>query len=338
MAGLINPEIDALLEDTSRSFFLTLKVLPKRIRGQVGLLYLLARVADTIADTKTGGAEDLIRSLNQYNSFVQGQSAELPNLNEIAELQENPAEAKLLREVAQVVSSLNEFGDEDKGRIRRCLGIIVGGQELDVKRFGPANDSGAISSLLSPDELDDYAYRVAGSVGEFWTGMTLAHLIHLNQKNEEKMYERGVRFGKALQMINILRDIPEDLRFGRCYIPSHSLEENALTAEELLKPENMDRFRVLFDQNLDIATSHLDAAVEYIGMLPFSQFRLRAACMLPVLIGQRTLALLRTANVLDVENRVKVLRPEIKKLRGKMLRSLLIPGGSQRLLKANRDA
>ena len=108
MAGFINPEIDALLEDTSRSFFLTLKVLPKRIRGQVGLLYLLARVADTIADTKTGGAEDLIRSLNQYNSFVQGLSAELPNLNEIAELQENPAEATLLREVAKVVSSLNE--------------------------------------------------------------------------------------------------------------------------------------------------------------------------------------------------------------------------------------
>ena len=51
MGGLINAEIDALLKDTSRSFFVTLEMLPKNIRRQVGLLYLLARVADTIADT-----------------------------------------------------------------------------------------------------------------------------------------------------------------------------------------------------------------------------------------------------------------------------------------------
>ena len=75
MSGLINPEIDALLEDTSRSFFLTLKVLPKKIRGQVGLLYLLARVADTIADTKTGEAEHLIDALEAYNNVVQGHSS-----------------------------------------------------------------------------------------------------------------------------------------------------------------------------------------------------------------------------------------------------------------------
>ena len=59
--------------------------------------------------------------------------------------------------------------------------------------------------------------------------------------------------------------------------------------------------------------------------------------MLPVLIGQRTISLLRTNNVLDSENRVKVLRPEINDLIRKTKRSLLIPGGGQRLLKSNRD-
>ena len=63
MAVLVNPEIDSLLESTSRSFYPTLKYLPKKIRGQIGLLYLLARVADTIADSKEGDTEELMRSV-----------------------------------------------------------------------------------------------------------------------------------------------------------------------------------------------------------------------------------------------------------------------------------
>ena len=83
MGGLINNEIDTLLKDTSRSFFVTLEMLPKKIRRQVGLLYLLARVADTIADTKTGSAEHLILALEQYDSVAQGSSNELPDFSEI---------------------------------------------------------------------------------------------------------------------------------------------------------------------------------------------------------------------------------------------------------------
>jgi len=343
MSGLINPEIDALLEDTSRSFFLTLKVLPKRMRGQVGLLYLLARVADTIADTKTGSEKQLIHALESYHEVcfpsgdvARGKTPMVPEFDEIAALQEHDGEQRLMQNVAKVVSSIETFDKADQERMRKCLGIIIDGQILDLQRFGSANESDSIDALKNPQELDDYAYRVAGSVGEFWTSMTLAHQISFKQENEIKMYDLGVRFGKALQMINILRDIPEDLRFGRCYIPVDSLAEFDLEPPDLLNPKNMDKFRPIYNKNLDIASSHLDAAAEYIGMLPYSQFRLRAACMLPVLIGQRTLTLLRTSNVLDGTNRVKVLRPEIKRLRNQTLRALVIPGGCQRLLRKNR--
>ena len=67
--------------------------------------------------------------------------------------------------------------------------------------------------------MDDYTYRVAGCVGVFLDKMSLAHLISLGREKEEELFMKGIRFGKALQMINIFRDIPEDLRFGRCYIP-----------------------------------------------------------------------------------------------------------------------
>tara|TARA_Y100000588_G_C14213552_1_gene907776 strand:+ start:78 stop:1094 length:1017 start_codon:yes stop_codon:yes gene_type:complete len=338
MAELIHPEIDSLLERTSRSFFLTLRALPSKVRGQVGLLYLLARVADTIADSKHGETDLLLQTLQQYNERVQGDSESLPKFDDLAEMQENEGEGALLRNVTSVVACLEEFSDGDRMRIRKCLDIIVSGQSLDLQRFGIANEGGVISSLQREDELDDYAYRVAGCVGEFWTSMTLAHLFKANADKEVKLFALGVRFGKALQLTNILRDIPEDLRFGRCYIPSESLAEIGLKSSDLLDAGNMDQFRPLYNRYIDLASAHMDAAIEYIGMLPYSQFRLRGACMLPVLIGQRTLKLLRQQNVLDAGNRVKVLRPEIEELTKKTKRSLLIPGGGQRLLKSNRNA
>lgn len=340
VVDLINAEIDALLKDTSRSFFVTLEMLPKNIRRQVGLLYLLARVADTIADTKTGSAEHLIEALTQYDAVAQGNSNDLPDFSEIASLQEHEGEARLMHNVAMAVSALDLFDESDKMLMRECLAIIISGQTLDLQRFGPANETGSVSPLQTDNDLDDYAYRVAGSVGDFWTHMTCNHILkrtHSSGPKRERMFALGVRFGKALQMINILRDIPEDLRFGRCYIPAHSLEELGLEPSDLLRSENMEKFRPLYNRYLDLTDEHLEAATQYISMIPYSQFRLRAACMLPVLIGQRTVAMLREENVLDSNNRIKVSRDEMKSLISKTKLALILPGGGQRLMNSNRN-
>jgi hypothetical protein len=73
-------------------------------------------------------------------------------------------------------------------------------------------------------------------------------------------------------------------------------------------------------------------------MLPDGQFRLKAATMLPVLIGQRTVSLLRTGNILDSDEKIKITRDEMKSYARKLLRALLIPGGVNRLLKKNKNA
>ena len=337
MSVLIGEEIDKLLETTSRSFYPTLKYLPKKIRGQIGLLYLLARVADTIADSKVGDTEVLIDALSNYNDVAQGRSDTLPDLRELADIQSNPDEGELLRNVQQVVDALSVYGQEDQERMLECLDVIVGGQILDLQRFGIAREGGTISSLDSDDELDDYTFRVAGCVGVFWTKMSLAHIMKLPKDKEDVFFERGIRFGKALQMINILRDIPEDLRFGRCYIPGVRLEEIGLEPKNLLDSSNIGTFRPLYDAYLDLTSEHLDAAVEYIRMIPERQFRLKAACMLPVLIGQRTVTLLREGNILDSDEKIKVTRDEMKGYFKKLLRALIIPGGVQRLLAKNKN-
>ena len=338
MSVLINDEMDNLLKTTSRSFYPTLKYLPKKVRGQIGLLYLLARVADTIADSKHGETDLLLKSISEYNSVAQGKSSQLPDFTVIADIQDNPSEAELLRNVSDIVNALQVYDKDDQARMLECLDIIVGGQILDLERFGPAKEGGKISALKNNAEMDDYTFRVAGCVGVFWTKMSLAHLVKMDEDRQEDFFEKGVRFGKALQMINILRDIPEDLRFGRCYIPIDELARYGLTPEDLLDSKNIDKFRPLYDEYLDLTNEHLDAAVEYIKMLPETQFRLKASCMLPVLIGQRTVSLLREGNILDSSDRIKVTRDEIKSYARKLLRALLIPGGVRRLLEKNKDS
>ena len=336
MSVLINEKIDNLLKTTSRSFYPTLKYLPKKVRGQIGLLYLLARVADTIADSKSGETDELLRLLREYNEVAHGRSKVLPDFSELAEIQENQHEAELLRNVQDVVDGLMVYSEEDRQRMLECLDIIVGGQILDLERFGPANEGGVLSALDNNLELDDYTFRVAGCVGVFWTKMSLAHLITLPSEKESVFFEKGTRFGKALQMINILRDIPEDLRFGRCYIPEQELTKHGLKPEDLFDAQNIDKFRPLYDEYLDLTSEHLDAAIEYIKMLPETQFRLKASCMLPVLIGQRTVTLLREGNILDSSDRIKVTRDEMKSYARKLLRALIIPGGVKRLLEKNK--
>ena len=320
MAGLDSFN-DKLLEGTSRSFYLTLKRLPGTVKGQIGLLYLLARISDTIADSGEGNREVLLGLLEDYNSRAQGKSDSLPDLTALSEVQSNPAEASLLLAAHGPLDLLDSSSEVDRGLIRKCLDIIISGQRMDLERFSGGAE-GSILALKRYEEMDDYAYRVAGSVGEFWTATCLEHAFEVDPETRDEMMEAGVRFGKALQLINILRDIPEDLGIGRCYIPSEDLMKSGLRPEDLLDPNKMDAFRPLFDTYLERAEEHLQEAVRYILMLPHNQYRLRGACMIPVIIGQRTLRLLRTHNVLEGENRVKVPRKEIKGIIRKVIMSI----------------
>lgn len=331
MSSIFNSDLDSILEGTSRSFYLSLKELPREIRKQVSLLYMLARTSDTITDSEGGEPEDLLQALESYNEFTQGNSEEAPDLEELSEFQSNISEGLLLKNVGKVASNISQFSESDQKSIRNCLGIIIGGQILDLKRF--SSGVNGIPSIEENDELDDYAYRVAGSVGEFWTQMSLDHLFKIKEENEAEIFENGVRFGKALQMINILRDIPADLELGRCYIPRRSLDEHGMSPSDLLDSSKMESFRPLYNEYLDLTDQHLDSAIQYIEMLPHSQFRLRGSCMLPVIIGKKTVSLLRGRNVLDPEKKVKISRSEVKEVVKKVIMAVPFKGSSKRLLR-----
>ena len=82
--------------------------------------------------------------------------------------------------------------------------------------------------------------------------------------DDAKFLADGVRFGKGLQLVNILRDLPEDLRQGRCYLPAKELAAAGLTPEELLEPGNMERLRPVYQRYLARAEEHSESGVGYL--------------------------------------------------------------------------
>jgi farnesyl-diphosphate farnesyltransferase len=143
--------------------------------------------------------------------------------------------------------------------------------------------------------------------------MCLAHLFSRTGLKTEWLIEKGIRFGKGLQLVNVLRDVPADLRKGRCYLPAEGLARLGLQPRDLLDPEKETRLRPLYNEWLSRAEDHLRAGWEYTIALPWSAFRVRLACALPILIGADTLTLLKTGRILDPERRIKVSRPQVKR-------------------------
>jgi farnesyl-diphosphate farnesyltransferase len=318
MSMQIPKPLTNLLKQTSRSFYLTLRVLPGAIRPQIGLAYLLARTSDTIADTELVPLEQRFDALHKLRERILGASTAPLNFSAFTRpaLRDSPAEQVLLEKAEDSLALLQKLSPADLKLVHDVLTTILGGQELDLRRFGslglaesrPAG--GKIIALETAVELDDYTYRVAGCVGEFWTRMCRAHLFPHARLDEKQFITDGIRFGKGLQLVNILRDLPADLKKGRCYLPTERLDAAGLIPEVLLSPANEKKFLPMFHEYLNKAEAHLAAGWTYTNTLPFGQFRVRLACAWPILIGVRTIEKLRAVNVIELQQHVKISHDE----------------------------
>jgi farnesyl-diphosphate farnesyltransferase len=248
--------------------------------------------------------------LEKLRAAIQG-SAPASDFGELARQQGAPAEKQLLERCAESLAQLQTLSPEDLKLVRAVLNTITSGQELDLTRFAGASDKNVIA-LQNEGELEDYTYRVAGCVGEFWTKMCRAHLFPDAPLDDAKFLSDGIGFGKGLQLVNILRDIPADLQKGRCYLPTDRLQVLGLTPRDLLNPANEKSLRPLYNKYLNLAEAHLTGGWNYTKTVPRNQARVRLACAWPVLIGIKTIGRLRTGNVLDPTARIKISRGEVR--------------------------
>ena len=300
-----------LLRGVSRSFYLTLRILPVGLRTPLGLAYLLARAADTISDTRLLPPQERLRHLLRFREQVENK-ADLSSLELLVDAlvrnQDLPQETDLLVSLPQIFAVFDSVDEPDHALIRSVVTTLTRGMEEDLTTF-PAEDSGQIAALPDSTALDRYTYMVAGCVGEFWTRIMMEHCPELRDWNGEHMQQVGILFGKALQLTNVLRDIPRDLRNGRCYLPADELSKASISPGDLLDPMAGDRARPVLVSWIETALEHFDEAERYLLALPRRSVRLRLAALWPILLGLATLALLaRNRDWLDPAKPSKVNR------------------------------
>lgn len=286
---------DNLLKSVSRSFYLSMVFLPEEMRPAISLAYLLARATDSVADTSSADAALRLQVLQQMGRAVEGSttSAELTELHgllsgKMAEAQPNPAERTLLQRFGECLDMLQTMPEVQVRLIRRVLAVIVEGQSWDLTYFDNR------SQVESDEDTLRYTYLVAGCVGEFWTdlGYETMGSRFCAPARRELMRQAGVRFGRGLQLINILRDMREDAARGRSY----------LCSDEVCWQNRAERF--------------LRDGLDYGSRL--GSFRLRFTVMIPALLGLSTLQLIRARKN---QARVKVPR---RKVYGLMLKAAFL--------------
>lgn len=307
-----------LLKQVSRLFYTTLIVVPRPVRDQVGLSYLFARAADTIADTDVIERTRRLDLLMQFRAQFIGDQVNWDAVRGIqsalATRQADSAERVLLQRLDDCFRLYLACTADDRSRIRRLMATLTSGMEMDLRRF-PGDAAGEVTALKTPEELDHYTYFVAGCVGEFWTDLMCGHLPALARWHVRDMSALGVRFGKGLQLTNILKDLAKDLRRGRCYVPETMLKEAGLVPKDLMNPEALPRFRPVLKRLAMVARDHLDQGWAYTMAIPRREFRLRLSCMWPILSAGETLRLvLASPNLLDPQATIKISRGTVYRM------------------------
>lgn len=111
------------------------------------------------------------------------------------------------------------------------------------------------------DDTLQYCYHVAGVVGLMMARVMGTH--------DPRTLDRACDLGLAFQLTNIARDIVEDARIGRCYLPAQWLEELNIPLQDLAAPEHRPAVAVLARRLVDLAEPYYASAQAGLAALPW---------------------------------------------------------------------
>lgn len=263
------------------------------MRGAASLGYLLARTSDTLADTAAAPLDLRLQCLQRFAAAVAGNTAAPRWPVSLLNATSDPRERHLLECSGEVLEAFAALNDAEATLVQEVVETIISGQKLDLERFARASRA---QPVALPDDaaLEDYAWRVAGCVGAFWTRLGFLTLgDRFSNAPAAELLARGIAFGKGLQLVNILRDLPADLETGRCYMP-------------VADPRDLRELLATHARWLPRAESWIAEGEIYAATL--RSRRLRAATVLPALIARKTLEPMKDASWEQLKARIKIPR------------------------------
>jgi farnesyl-diphosphate farnesyltransferase len=292
-----------LLRSASRTFAIGIEQLPGVLCDAATVAYLLLRVSDYLEDNEDMPVENKVRLLNTWAEILKGnvRSAELTS--QIQNVDTSNPDAVVAQHAGDILTRLATLPQEVQEIITHHVLHSTLGMARWVERGPQVNDE---------TDLDDYMFEVAGRVGYLLTHL-FAWYSSAIRNRKDILLPLAREFGLALQTVNVIRGLRKDYERGWVYVPRKFLAQVNLTAHELFQPEYRAEAIQVLDMLADKAERHLRAALTCVKTLPPWQHRIRLACIFPLMLAIRTLAISRR-NVQVFENEAKISRAEVKQI------------------------
>lgn len=298
---------ERLLPSVSRTFALTIPVLPERLAQVVANAYLVCRLADTIEDDvelDQGRKSEFHRRLVD---IVRGkESAEVftAELLPLLSSRTSADERELVAGTAAVIRIMAAFSAAERLALTRCVSAMCAGMPKFQRRK-------SLRGFKNLEEMDDYCYVVAGVVGEMLTELFCVHCSKLRPRRDEMMH-LAVSFGQGLQMTNILKDIWDDREANTCWLPRSVFRGNDFDIERLDESHDSDSFRDGLQELIGIAHRHLRGALEYTSFIPPKESGMRKFCLRAIGLAILTLQKIHSHPGFTSSQRVKISRRSVR--------------------------
>ncbi len=209
--------LDRLLEKTSRTFALSIPVLPEPTRWEVTVAYLLFRTADTLEDANRWPRARQLEELDRLSQLLQHPSIEAARTLSSRWLEDPPLEhegyLELLAELPALIGACLRLSDEARTLLTTHTRRTIDGMASFLNR-----SKEPVVRLRNLGDLQEYCYAVAGIVGEMLTELFLLGRDGL-QPIAPLLRRDAAKFGEALQLVNICKDSAFDATEGRRYLP-----------------------------------------------------------------------------------------------------------------------
>lgn len=299
-----------ILPEVSRTFALSIRVLPGDLGRAVLAAYLLCRIADTVEDEPRLAAEAKAELFDELLGGFASPEAAARFAERAATLGGDPAHVRLVRRADLVFAVHATVPAPSRAHVERWVREMV----LGMRKFVLLYPRGI--RIQTVEEYREYCYYVAGTVAYMLTDLWREHAPSIGTKTYEVLRHRAREFGEALQTVNILKDVARDAEHeNSIYIPEHALRAHGSSHATILTPELRQANHVVLRQMIDSAWGNLGLALEYLLLIPRRALAIRLSCALPLLFACATLReLTRSTAMLTPGGTVKITRREVKLL------------------------
>ena len=299
-----------ILPAVSRTFALSIRVLPGELGRAVLTAYLLCRIADTLEDEPTLPATEKAALLDELQRCFDDAAAADALPDRVAGLAGEPAHVRLTRHADLVFVLFRSLSPRTREHVKRWVGEMIGG----MRKFVLLYPNGI--RIQSLEEYREYCYYVAGTVGYLLTDLWHEHVPSIGERRYLVLREKCRAFAEALQTVNILKDVATDAeRENSIYVPEQLLREHGSSHAELLHADRMRGTRAALATLVALAHHDLEGARSYLLLIPRRAVPIRLFCVLPLLFAYATLRdLTHLPHALAQRTVVKISRREVKSL------------------------